>query len=174
VAVTWFGPVEFAQVAGMILSGALVVMLARFAPSSIISLAALMLGVAVGVIAVATNVWQVLVILFVVGACITPLQAAIQTIMQTTVPNHILGRVGSALNTAIATANLVAMAFAGALGNWIGVRNVFLFAGGMTLLAGLLYSALFENRNSDICHRSQASKVGGSKSSGRYWCSNLT
>ena len=138
VPVTWFGAVEFAQVAAMILSGSLVVLLARYSPAALISVASLLLGVAVGLIAVAANVWQVLLILFVVGACITPLQAAIQTIMQTTVPNQLLGRVGSALNTTIMTANLSAMAFAGGLGSAIGIRNVFLFAGGMTILAGLL------------------------------------
>ncbi len=122
----------------MILSGSLVVLLARYSPAALISVASLLLGVAVGLIAVAANVWQVLLILFVVGACITPLQAAIQTIMQTTVPNQLLGRVGSALNTTIMTANLSAMAFAGGLGSAIGIRNVFLFAGGMTILAGLL------------------------------------
>jgi DHA3 family macrolide efflux protein-like MFS transporter len=74
---------------------------------------------------------------------ITPLQASVSTLMQTNAPPHVLGRVGAALNTIISTASLVSMAFAGALGEWIGVRNVFVVGGIVVILAGVASAWIF-------------------------------
>ena len=70
-------------------------------------------------------------------------QCAVSTLMQTTVAGDVLGRVGAALNTTIGAANLLSMACAGLLGALLGVRNVFVFAGIVSVVAGLLALRLF-------------------------------
>jgi MFS family permease len=143
VPLVWFGVVEFAQVAGMVISGGLAATVLRFKLGNVISGGAIGLGLAVAVMAFAGAPWHVMVMLFLIGCFVTPLQAAINTLLQTSVPNDILGRVQSAMNTTIGAANLLSMASAGLLGALLGVRNVFIFAGVVSVLAGLLALRLF-------------------------------
>jgi len=88
----------------------------------------------------------VLPVLFLVGAIVTPVQASIATLAQISVPDEILGRIGAALNTLVTTASLISVALAGILGDLIGVRNVFIVAGGMALCAGLAAAGVFRSR----------------------------
>ena len=143
VPLAWFGVVEFAQVLGMIISGGIAATVLTFKLGHVISGGAIGLGVAVAAIAFASAPWHVMLALFAVGCCVTPLQAAVSTLVQTSVANEILGRVGSAMNTTIGAANLISMAFAGLLGALLGVRNVFIFAGVISVLAGVLAMGLF-------------------------------
>ena len=143
VPLAWFGVVEFAQVLGMIISGGIAATVLKFKLGHVISGGAIGLGVAVAAIAFASAPWHVMLALFAVGCFVTPLQAAISTLSQTSVANDILGRVGSAMNTTIGAANLISMAFAGLLGALLGVRNVFIFAGVISVLAGVLAMGLF-------------------------------
>jgi MFS family permease len=143
VPLAWFGVVEFAQVLGMIISGGIAATVLKFKLGHVISGGAIGLGVAVAAIAFATAPWHVMLALFAVGCFVTPLQAAISTLSQTSVSNDILGRVGSAMNTTIGAANLISMAFAGLLGALLGVRNVFILAGLISVLAGVLAMRLF-------------------------------
>jgi MFS transporter, DHA3 family, macrolide efflux protein len=146
---TWFGALEFAQTAGMVLSGGLVALLAaRFKPTWIVCVGAMALGVAIGLIALAANIWHVLPMLFVIGAIVTPLQASIATLSQISVADEVLGRVGASLNALITTASLISMALAGVLGDLIGVRNVFVVAGGISVCAGLAAAAVFRSGSS--------------------------
>lgn len=115
----------------------------------VISGAAIGLGIAVAATAFAGAPWHVMVTLFVVGCFVTPLQAAISTLLQTSVDNALLGRVQSAMNTTIGAANLISMACAGLLGALLGVRNVFILAGVVSVLAGLLAVRLFRATPSD-------------------------
>lgn len=143
VPLAWFGVVEFAQVFGMILSGGIAATVLKLKLGHVISGAAIGLGLAVAATAFAGAPWHVMVTLFVVGCFVTPLQAAISTLLQTSVDNTLLGRVQSAMNTTIGAANLLSMACAGLLGALLGVRNVFILAGVVSVLAGLLAVRLF-------------------------------
>ncbi len=141
---TWFGVIEGAQASSMILSGALVALLAaRLKPTRIVSGALAMVGFDVTMIAAVTQVWHLVLILFAVGWVMTPLQAAIATLMQTAVPDRVRGRIGASANAITGTANVVSMAVAGGLAGWIGVRNVFLISGAMVILSGLLAAVIF-------------------------------
>ena len=143
VPISWFGFVEFAQVLGMILSGSLAATVLKFKLGHVISAGAIALGIAIAVIALSTATWHIVVVLFIVGCFVTPLQAAVSTLTQTSVSNDVLGRIGSAMNTIIGAANLLSMASAGLLGALLGIRNVFLLAGLLCMLAGLLALRLF-------------------------------
>lgn len=135
---TWFGLVEFSQTAGMILSGSLVAILAaKIKPGNIIGVTLSLLGVAIGAIAFVNGMIELGVILFVAGLVLVPMQASIATLLQTSVDNKMLGRVGAAVNSIVSVASLVSMGLAGVLAQEVGVRNVFLMGGGLALLAGL-------------------------------------
>lgn len=80
---------------------------------------------------------------FVFGWFLTPLNAAIGTIMQVTVENRLRGRASAAFGTLIGTANIASMALAGVVAAAIGVRAVLIGAGALVAAAGLLAAWLF-------------------------------
>jgi MFS family permease len=150
VPVTWFGAVEFAQTGAMILSGSLVAVVAsRLKPTGIVSLALIGTGIFIGMTSLVGNIWHLFPILIGVGLMMTPLQAAIATIMQTSVDNKMRGRVGASLNTVISTASLLSMALAGILGEAIGVRSVFIVGGTITVFAGMVAYLIFRTARSN-------------------------
>jgi DHA3 family macrolide efflux protein-like MFS transporter len=142
---TWFAGVEFAQTSAMILSGALIAVLAaRFKPTFIVTAALIGLGALTALLSGISTPWHLILILFGVGWFITPLQASVQTIAQTAVPDEVRGRTGAANNALITTANLVSMAAAGLLADAIGVRTVFIVSGAVVAFAGLLAALVFQ------------------------------
>ena len=141
---TWFGAIEAAQVAGMVLGGTLTAVLAaRLQPTRIISLGLAALGVGIAFIAIVTHVWQIMLLLFPVGLVMTPVNAAVATLTQTLVSDELRGRIGAALQTMVGAANITSMALAGVLAEIVGVRNVFLLAGLMAVLAGVVAIPIF-------------------------------
>ena len=145
----WFAAIEFSQTSAMILAGSVMAVLAsRLKPTNILSFALIGLGAAVALMSLPTAVWHIMVILFLAGLMITPVQAAGSTIIQTTVPDEMRGRTGSANNALITTAQLVSMAAAGMLADALGARNVFVIGGVLVALAGVV--ALFIFRGIDL------------------------
>lgn len=141
---TWFAAIEFSQTGAMVLAGALMTVLAaRLKPTRILSLALIGLGGAVALMSLPTSVWHVMAILFLAGLTITPVQAAGSTIIQTTVPDEMRGRTGSANNALITIAQLVSMAAAGLLADSFGARNVFILGGVIVALAGVVAMLIF-------------------------------
>jgi len=125
----WMAGVEFAQTAAMILAAGVVALLARrFAPTTIITVGLAGIGVLIGLMSGVTAVWQVIVILFAVGWLVTPLQAMLQTIVQTASTDATRGRVVSILQASMSTASVASMAIGGVLGDLIGIRAVYLAA----------------------------------------------
>lgn len=144
---TLFGLVQAAQTAGVILAGGLVAVLAtRLRPTYMVSMGLMGMGLMVGLIALVGQLWHVLVLLFFIGLLGAPVQAGIGTLVQTSVDDHLRGRVGAALGAVIGSANLVSMAFAGVLAGLIGVREVFVVAGVIAVLAGIVAFWVFGGR----------------------------
>jgi MFS family permease len=126
---TWMAGIELAQTSGMILAAGIVAILARrLAPTTIITLALAGIGICIGFIAGVSAVWQVIVLLFVAGWMVTPLQAMLQTIVQTAATDATRGRVVSLLQASLSTASVASMAVGGVLGDLIGIRAVYLAA----------------------------------------------
>ena len=141
---TWFAGVEFAQTSAMILSGALVTVLAaKFKPTQILAVSFVGVGLVIGLMSGVSAAWHLILILFAAGWFITPLQASAQTIAQTAVPDEVRGRTGAANNAFITTANLISMAAAGMLADAIGVRTVFIISGIVVASAGLIAALMF-------------------------------
>lgn len=146
VSATWFGAIEFVQTSAMILSGSLVVVLARrFKPSGIVSMSMVIIGVATLGLALVSSVWHLFPVLFIVGFIMTPMQASIATLVQTSTDDKLRGRVGASLNTVVSTTNLVSMALAGVLASMLGVREVFVIGGLVTVLAGFASAVVFRS-----------------------------
>ena len=140
----WFSVAQGATTVGMIISGSLVTLVAaRLRPTSIVTLTLMGLGLSIGLMSHAQYIWQVLAFLFVAGWCVTPLNASISTLFQTVVSDEVRGRVGASLNMLVTTGNITSMALSGMLADMWGVRNVFLLAGGFSLLAALTAHGIF-------------------------------
>jgi DHA3 family macrolide efflux protein-like MFS transporter len=80
---------------------------------------------------VAVAWWTISGITFALG------NAPLIAVLQTSIPNHLQGRVLSLLTTIMAFAAPVGLLIAGPLGEWIGIRGVFVVAGLMGTAASL-------------------------------------
>jgi MFS family permease len=135
----WFGPVELAQSSSMILAAGLVgALAARLSATTIVIAGMAGVAVVIGLLAGVTEIWHILVLLFVVGWFVSPLQAAVVTILQTSVADAERGRVMSVLQAAMSAASVLSMAFAGIAGDIVGVRNVFLGAAAIVAVGGVV------------------------------------
>jgi MFS family permease len=133
VGAVWLGPVELAQSASMILASALITVIARrLSSSSIVTTGMGGIAVTIALAGAAGAIWQLLVLMFVIGWFVVPLQAAVVTILQQSTADGERGRVMSVLNAAMSAASVLSMGFAGIAGDLIGVREVFLVAGAIT------------------------------------------
>jgi MFS transporter, DHA3 family, macrolide efflux protein len=134
----WFGALEAAQVAAMVVAGTLVAAFAsRARPTRLITAGMLGLGVSVGAIAASGTAWQLMILLFAAGWFVTPVQASVTTILQTAVPPHFRGRAQASLATLVSGGNLASMSLAGLFAGPAGIRPVFAAAGAITVVAGV-------------------------------------
>jgi MFS transporter, DHA3 family, macrolide efflux protein len=157
---TWFGAIDLAQTSSMILSAVvLATVLSRIGATRVITIAMTGTALIIALLAGVTEVWQVILLLFAVGWLVTPLQAAIMTIVQTEAAEHVRGRVAALLSTATTTAGVLSMAIAGVFGDLIGVRGVFLGGALVVLLAAVASFVLFRGRQRN--ETSQGAVVDG-------------
>ncbi len=140
----WFGPLEAAQTASMVLSTAIVAALAaRFAATRIVTVGALAAGLAIATLGQVTEVWQVMAVLFAIGWFMTPLHAAIITILQVNSSDAVRGRVMSVMNASMSATSVVSMAAAGLVAEGLGVQGAFVLGGGVCIAAGLVGLVLY-------------------------------
>jgi Major Facilitator Superfamily len=134
----WFGALEGAQVAAMVMAGTLVATFAsRARPTRLIAAGMLGLGVSVGAMAASGAAWQLMILLFATGWFVTPVQASVTTILQTAVPPHFRGRAHASLATLVSAANLASMSLAGLFAGLVGIRPILALAGAITIFAGV-------------------------------------
>ena len=146
----WFGAIDGAQTIGMILAAAvLAARLGGVKPSVIVGTSMAGLAVFVALLAGVTQVWQVVVLLFFVGLVVTPLQAAVTTVVQTATEPQVRGRVAALLNSAVSGASIVSMAFAGVAGQFLGVRSVFLLSAVVIGLGAVAAVILFRRGDAE-------------------------
>ena len=135
----WFGAVDLAQSASMILAAGMIgALAARFRPTSIVTAGLVGVAVLIALTGAVTAIWQVLVLMFFVGWFVTPLQAAVVTMLQVNVEDAERGRIMSVLNAAMSGSTVLSMAFAGIAGEIVGVRNVFFLAGGICAVGAVI------------------------------------
>jgi MFS transporter, DHA3 family, macrolide efflux protein len=125
----WFGPVDMAQSASMILAAGMAgAIAARVRPTTIVTAGLVGVAVVIGLTGAVTAIWQVLLLMFLAGWFVSPLQAAVITMLQVNVEDAERGRIMSVLNAAMSAASVLSMAFAGIAGDLLGVRSVFFVA----------------------------------------------
>lgn len=145
----WFGPIEAAQTASMVLAAGIVgALAARISEARIIISACLAVGVIIGLMGQVGAVWQILILMFLVGWFVTPFQAAVVTILQTRSADATRGRVMSVLNASMSGTSVISMAAAGLVGDRLGVPTAFLLGGAVCVAAGLVGLALYPPRES--------------------------
>ena len=147
----WFGPLEAAQTTSMVLATGIVAALAvRFRAAGIVSVASLAAGLAIAVLALATEVWHVMLVLFAIGWVITPLQSAVVTLLQVNSVDAVRGRVMSVMNASMAATSVVSMAAAGIVAEGLGVQGAFFIGGGVCFAAGLVGFVLYPRANAGL------------------------
>ena len=135
----WFGPLDMAQSASMILAAGMIgAIAARIRPTTIITIGLVGVSVLIALTGAVTAIWQVLLLMFLVGWFVSPLQASVVTLLQTSVVDAERGRIMSVLNAAMSAATVLSMAFAGIAGDVVGVRNVFFLAGAIVAVGAVI------------------------------------
>ncbi|MEO5951208.1 MAG: MFS transporter, partial [Chloroflexia bacterium] len=137
-----FATIDIAFFSGMVLASVLVGnFMSNRPPKDFVVWGLIGAGVCTIPIGYLGNYWLIVVSMFVIGFTVAPINTGTMTLMQIVVPNHQLGRVGGGMGTVADTASLASMGLAGLLGAAIGIPLVFLLAGVLCAIAGLL--ALF-------------------------------
>ena len=128
----------------MVLSGALVAtVFRRVGPTAVVPLGLLGIGVLVMSLSAVGAVWQLVALMFLVGWMITPLQAAVTTLVQTSVAPGERGRALAFLGAVSSVGNIASMAVAGVVADVVGVRAVFAGAGAVSVAAAGLAAWLY-------------------------------
>ena len=141
---TWLGVADIAQTASMILAAGTVAMLAaRLRPTSLVVAGLAGIAVIIGLVGGVSSVWQVAVLMFAVGWFVTPLEASLMTIVQTTTGDSHRGRIAATLHAVMAAASVTSMGLAGVFADVIGVRLVFVLAGVVVGIAAIAAALLF-------------------------------
>jgi sugar phosphate permease len=141
---TWLGAVDIAQTSSMILAAGITGALAsRLRPTRIVVVGLAGIGVLVGLIGAVDGIWPLVVLLFGVGWFVTPLEAAIATILQTATTDAQRGRAASTVHAVVSAASVTSMALAGVFGDIVGVRNAFYLAGVVCGVAAVSAAIIF-------------------------------
>jgi MFS transporter, DHA3 family, macrolide efflux protein len=129
--------------AGMVVGGLLLGFLARrVRKTTLASVSMVAMGLTALPIGYAPTFFLILVLNFLFGIALVPLQSGLTTLMQLAVPDEKRGRVSSSLNAMVTTGGLISMAFAAFFGDLIGLRNLLVLVGVVIMLSGFLGFAL--------------------------------
>jgi len=86
----WFGPLDMAQSASMILAAGMIgAIAARIRPTTIITIGLVGVSVLIALTGAVTAIWQVLLLMFLVGWFVSPLQASVVTIRSPSLSNPV-------------------------------------------------------------------------------------
>src|SRR5262249_53406473 len=140
----WVGPVQAAQTLSMVLASGLIgVLAARFSAKSMLVGGLAGTGIVIVAFSQVPNVALLFPLAFLVGWFVTPLNAAVMTIVQTTASDAMRGRVLGALNATMSTATIASTAAAGVFGAALGIRAVVLIGGILCAAAAAVAGFLF-------------------------------
>jgi MFS family permease len=147
----WFGPLEAAQTASMVLAAGVVGLIAaRISASRIVVVASIGVGAIIVAMGQVSAVWQLLILMFFVGWFITPFQAAVVTILQLRSEDSARGRVMSVLNASMSGTSVISIAAAGLVADRLGVPTAFVIGGSVCIVAGLVGLALYPRDEANV------------------------
>ncbi|MGB3906505.1 MAG: MFS transporter [Anaerolineae bacterium] len=158
------GFVQTAQGLGMLVGSVLIGNLAsRFRLTRIVAWCIALLGVAVAASGLVSHFALILIALFAAGLALAPLNAALSTLMQITVPDDKLGRVGSVVDTTMTVSYLISMSGAAFLADAFGMRTVFVASGIITTLSVIPAFTMMKEPDSPIPEASEAKAVASTR-----------
>jgi MFS family permease len=144
---------------GSVMGGLMVSRLSRrLSTSTIVGGMLTVAGIAIIAFAFAPNYAVVLVSIAIIGMCVVMARGALDTIAQALSPDAVRGRVQSAVNMLVVASTAMAEGVSAMLGSLIGVQVVFVAAGVVTTLAGLV--AIFVLRSAARLVSSRGTAVG--------------
>jgi DHA3 family macrolide efflux protein-like MFS transporter len=124
---------------GSLIGGLIVTRLSRrVSASTIIGGMLVLAGAAIVAFAFATVYPVVLASVAVLGLCIVVARGVLDTITQALAPDEVRGRVQSAVNLVVQAGTVAAQGLSAFLGHFLGVQMVFVAAGGITVVAGVV------------------------------------
>jgi DHA3 family macrolide efflux protein-like MFS transporter len=131
------GIVDSAQGFGMAV-GAIAIgfLAARLKRKTIIGVGITAIGGLVALMGLSPVFVLVLGLSFVLGLLLSPVQAALSTVIQLAVPDDKMGRVNSAIGTASSVAMLISMAVVGMIGDVVSLRLIYVVSGAIIALGG--------------------------------------
>jgi len=133
------GMIDSAFGGGMVLGGLLLgVLMKRMRKTTLAPVAMLVMGILAAPIGYSPNFFILLLLNFLFGIALVPLQSALTTLMQLAVPDEMRGRVSSGLNAMVNTGGLISMALASFFGEMIGLRMLLVLVGVLITIAGVL------------------------------------
>lgn len=112
--------------------------LSHVSPKWLIVVSMIGIGAAIAATGYVPDYWSITVVSLLIGIFNAPINAGVSTLVALLVPNNQLGRVSGGLGTVIDAASLTSMSMAGVLGATLGIPMVFLLAGALTVLMGLV------------------------------------
>jgi predicted MFS family arabinose efflux permease len=93
----------------------------------------------------------------IIGLTLPPLNASLNTLMQTNVPANMLGRSGAVIDMSSTVANLISMGLAGVLADAIGFRETFILGGIMIAIGGMMMGWLLQRSARSIGYETKRS-----------------
>jgi DHA3 family macrolide efflux protein-like MFS transporter len=133
------GIVDSIQGLGMAVGAvAIGLVVTRFKRRTIIGAGVMVIGLLIVIMGLSPVFALILGVSFVLGLFLSPVQAAVSTVIQLGVPDDKMGRVSSAVGTASSLAMLLSMAAAGVLGDVVSLRVIYAGCGAIAALGGLL------------------------------------
>jgi MFS family permease len=134
----YLGLLQATEGLGMALGAVLISLYASWARSrQIVSVTMTVLGGAILVFALAPVYWLVLIGALIIGLTVVSARTTLAAMTQALVPDSQRGRVESAMIAVISLGTMGALAMAGILGDVVGPKAVFIFAGLIVLGAGI-------------------------------------
>ena len=113
-------------------------LMARFKKTTIIGSGVAAIGILIALVGLSPTFALVLGLSFTLGLFLSPVQAALATVIQLAVPDDKMGRVNSAIGTAVSVAMLVSMAVAGSVGNVVSLRLIYVVSGVTIAVGGVV------------------------------------
>jgi MFS family permease len=139
------GLVDSAFGGGMVLGGVLLGTLARkLRKAPLASAGMVVMGLLAVPMGYAPTFFLMIVLNFLFGIALVPVNSALTTIMQLAVPDQKRGRVGASLNAVVTAGGLISMTLASFFGELIGLRELFVVVGVMIVLSGILGFAMLK------------------------------
>ena len=111
---------------------------ARFKKTTIIGSGVAIIGLLIALMGLSPAFALILGLSFVLGLFLSPVQAALSTVIQLGVPDDKMGRVNSAIGTASSLAMLTSMAVVGMVGDAVSLRLIYVVSGSIVAAGGVV------------------------------------